>query len=118
MSPDADKGAARPTPTVAPGAATPGHPAGTAAPQADWLRPGPRATPEPDPAVRTPSSSTPLGTAEPGASSAEEQARAAAAKAQALAEKARAFADTPEGKVVVAFAGGVLASFVLKRFGR
>lgn len=47
-----------------------------------------------------------------------EKARPLTEKAQPLAVKAQAFADRPEGKVAVAFAGGVAASLVLKVLGK
>jgi hypothetical protein len=56
--------------------------------------------------------------ARPYAEQAREKAQPLVDKAQPLTVKAQAFADRPEGKVVVAFAGGVLASFVLKGLGR
>ena len=94
-------------PAGSPSSATLGGPAGTAAPDRDWLEPdsgATAATPEPDPIVRTPSAFTPLGTPESGSATPLEQAKA--------------FAERPEGMVVLAFVGGALASFVLKRFGR
>ncbi|MCW3011946.1 MAG: hypothetical protein JWO90_2350, partial [Solirubrobacterales bacterium] len=100
--------AAEPTPTVAPADATPDTPAGTAAPESDWLEPdvgAAAATPEPDPVVRTPDAFTPLGTPEPSGP-------------PPVLQKAQEFAEKPEGKVALAFAGGVVASFLLKKLGR
>ena len=79
-----------PTPTVAPGDATGEHPAGTAAPEGDWLRPD-------DEASRA--TLPPQG-------------------ADGVQAKAQEFFEKPEGKVVGAFLGGVVVSFVLKRLGR
>ncbi len=130
FAPGPDPLPVEPTPVVTPAAATDEHPAGTAAPEGDWLRPdggsgaatlpaepddgapgvtGGPATPEPDPAVRTPDAFTPLGTPDPSGPP------SGAAGVQA---KAQEFFEKPEGKVVGAFLGGVVVSFVLKRLGR
>lgn len=96
--------AAEPTATVPVGEGTLEQPAGTAAPEADWLGADAStaaATPEPEPLVQTPSSFTPLGTPEPG-----------------IAEKAQAITEKPEAMVGLAFLGGAVASFLLKRLGR
>lgn len=89
-----------------PGAASidPPPSAGALSPDDDWLKPDAgtsAATPEPDPAVRTPSAFTPLGTPEAGP-----------------LDQAKALTDRPEVMVGLAFAGGVVVSFILKRFGR
>lgn len=79
------------------------------APEDDWLTPDPVAAPAPDPFLSTPSAFTPPGTPEPGTP--EPGADGVVAQAQALT-------DRPEVMVALAFAGGVLVSLVLKRFGR
>lgn len=89
-----------------PGAATidPPPSAGAVAQDDDWLEPDAgtsAATPEPDPAVRTPSAFTPLGTPEAGP-----------------LDQAKALTDRPEVMVGLAFAGGIVVSLILKRFGR
>jgi hypothetical protein len=104
-----------PAPAVEPAAAVEpavtGPAAVTDAPEGDWLKPDADttpATPAPEPVIPTPSSFTPPGTPEHAQPSPLDQAQAQAA---ALAEK-------PEAMVGLAFVGGVVASFVLKRFGR
>ena len=78
------------------------------APEADWLRPDDAtsaATPAPDPLVTTPSAFTPPGTPETG-------------DGPSPLEQAKAVTDRPEVMVGLAFVGGAVVSFVLKRFRR
>lgn len=77
------------------------------APEDDWLTPDPVAAPAPDPLLSTPSAFTPPGTPEPDAGGTD-----------GVVAQAQALTDRPEVMVALAFAGGVLASLVLKRFGR
>ena len=46
------------------------------------------------------------------------KASEAAAKGQEAVATAQGFLEKPEGRVALAFAGGVVASFVLKKLGR
>ncbi len=120
FAPPAAGGEPTPTPVVPPAEATPEIPAGTAQPGGDWLKPD--AVPEPDPLIRTPDAFTPLGTPKDEPSAQAEKVKEGAADVQAKAQDVQAkvleFYAKPEGKVAAAFLGGILASFVLKRFGR
>lgn len=79
--------------------ATPAEPVAT---EDDWLKPD--AEPAPDPIVQTPSAFTPPGTPEDGGAS--------------PLEKAKALTEKPEAMVGLAFLGGAVVSFLLKRLGR
>ena len=83
-------------------------PADAPEPESDWLRPDDAtsaATPAPDPLLSTPSAFTPPGTPETG-------------DGPSPLEQAKAVTDRPEVMVGLAFVGGAVVSFVLKRFRR
>ena len=95
---------------------SPGTPVGEperVTPAPDAFAPTPDPAPAPDPVIATPSAFTPPGTPED---------EGPLAKAKAMAEgplaQAGAVAERPEAQVGLAFLGGAVLSFVLKRFGR